>query len=262
MAVFLGLQFSAYQYLTAVQILCLQPFLILGCGLMGAINHNHMHQRIFYSHRLNTLMNFALSWTMGASATQILVTHILVHHRHYKNENDWTRYEIAQGVGFQRVLSYIKNATTNISRERRLFLGDPKNKKWKQLILRERYFLWILAVVFLALAPLHFLLAYLLPWVGGLMVVLVVNFLQHDQLDLQSEHHSRNFLNSVENWLTFNTFYHTIHHESPKLHWTQLPATHFKRDILAEASIVGFLFKEYSLSAWCRRLVANFRNQA
>ena len=60
--------------------------------------------------------------------------------------------------------------------------------------------------------------------------ITTVNFLQHDGCD--NDHpvnHSRNFMGKVFNWFTLNNGFHGIHHETPGLHWSLLPAEHQKR---------------------------------
>lgn len=56
---------------------------------------------------------------------------------------------------------------------------------------------------------------------------LVVNFLQHDGCDSESEiNHSRNFTSKIGNWFFFNNGFHTVHHLHPECHWSQLPKLH------------------------------------
>ena len=71
------------------------------------------------------------------------------------------------------------------------------------------------------------LLFALFPWGVAMAALVSVNLLQHDGCDVDSElGHSRNFVSSFENWLFFNNGFHTMHHLSPGLHWSQLGEQH------------------------------------
>jgi hypothetical protein len=52
---------------------------------------------------------------------------------------------------------------------------------------------------------------------------------QHVEADAESEwNHSRNFVSPVLNALLFNNGYHTVHHLTPGVHWSQTPELHAK----------------------------------
>jgi len=221
------------------------PLLALGCAIVGAINHNHMHHRMFVSKSLNELWNFVLSWGMGSSAAQMTVTHILIHHRFFRDSRDWTRYELAKGRGVQRVFSYLKNTVSEIRRHRKVFFQQTRNEGWLKQARREKMVLWIISLCLLAYSPLGFLFCYFLPWIGGLLIVLVVNLTQHDELDLKSDQHSRDFVGPLGNWFAFNSFFHTVHHEKPALHWSLLPLEHRKRALGGRKSFWSYIFTHY-----------------
>jgi beta-carotene hydroxylase len=94
----------------------------------------------------------------------------------------------------------------------------------------------------------------------GLWGMIFFNYIQHVHCDPWSAHnHSRNFVSPIANWLVFNSGFHTVHHEHPGAHWSQLPAL-FKRiakDIhpdLRQSSLFGFCLRAYLLGPFCARL--------
>ncbi|HEY5928533.1 MAG TPA: fatty acid desaturase, partial [Kofleriaceae bacterium] len=99
-------------------------------------------------------------------------------------------------------------------------------------------------------------LGFTLPtWIGGTVLFMGVNLLQHDECDPTSEiDHSRDFMSPVLNWFFFGGGYHTAHHLRPGAHWSELPALHarvvapHKRAELTEYSMVGFLARHYLAS--------------
>ncbi|MGZ3772820.1 MAG: fatty acid desaturase [Pseudobdellovibrionaceae bacterium] len=241
---FLLIQFLAFLFWPSILLI---PLLSLGCAVVGAVNHNHMHVPIFFEKRCNFFWDFVLSFGMGASASQITVTHILIHHRFFRRPQDWTRYSLARGEGVFRLYSYLKNSVCEIKKHRKPFMLQERNRKWRTKVQREKIFLWILGLLLLAYSPMAFLFCYLIPWILGLLIVLIVNLLQHDHLDLNSAEHSRDFIGALGNWISFNSFFHTVHHERPSLHWSLLPAEHCRRKLNGEKSFLHYLFKAYIL---------------
>jgi fatty acid desaturase len=86
--------------------------------------------------------------------------------------------------------------------------------------------------------------------------VLIFNYVQHIHADEESEfNHSRNITGPVLNFILLNNGYHTAHHISPGIHWSQLKEKHEaiagKIDPrLNERSFLWFLFRTYILGAF------------
>src|SRR5262249_10925388 len=95
---------------------------------------------------------------------------------------------------------------------------------------RERWLLYPLVALAVALRPATFL-AFTLPiWIAGGALFLAVNFLQHDGCDPESDTaHSRDFTGWLTNIIFFNAGYHTVHHLHPGRHWSRLAAEHRHR---------------------------------
>jgi len=95
--------------------------------------------------------------------------------------------------------------------------------------------------------------AFAIPAFFALWSIAYTNYVQHVDCDPYSRHnHSRNFLSPLNNFLTFNNGFHTVHHEIPGAHWSDCPALHAKicHEIdgrLIERSILHYSIKAYLL---------------
>jgi fatty acid desaturase len=89
--------------------------------------------------------------------------------------------------------------------------------------------------------------------------VLIFNYVQHVHADEESEwNHSRNFTGKFMNFFLLNNGYHTVHHESPGLHWSETPAEHekIKDNIdqrLEEKSFWWMIIRVYILGLFSER---------
>jgi beta-carotene hydroxylase len=76
-----------------------------------------------------------------------------------------------------------------------------------------------------------------IPHQVSLFSVLIFNYVQHVHADEDSEYnHTRNFVGFI-NVLLFNNGYHTIHHQSPGLHWSTTPAAQKKIERFVDPSL-------------------------
>jgi len=98
--------------------------------------------------------------------------------------------------------------------------------------------------------------------------MMFTNYLQHVECDPSSpDNHSRNFVNRFFNWLTFDNGYHTVHHETPGLHWSLLARAHQLRvDRIAphlnQDSIASYCFHEFVSAPLARRFRRERANSA
>jgi len=98
-----------------------------------------------------------------------------------------------------------------------------------------------------------------IPQQFALFSILVINYLQHVHADESSEYdHSRNFVGSWLNFYLFNNGYHTVHHESPGTHWSELPRKHAEiadqiDDRLNVENFWWFMFRTYVLGIFSER---------
>jgi beta-carotene hydroxylase len=88
--------------------------------------------------------------------------------------------------------------------------------------------------------------------------VLIFNYVQHVHADEESAYnHARNFVGLI-NLALFNNGYHTIHHESPGIHWSETPAAQKKIQNLIDPSLNERSFWWYILRVY---LLAPFHSR-
>jgi hypothetical protein len=102
----------------------------------------------------------------------------------------------------------------------------------------SQYVVWILWIGgALYLDARKALLYVITPMLVSTQFVLIINYIQHVHTDEESQYnHSRNFTGLYNRFL-LNNGYHTVHHEKPGLHWSQLPAEHEKIKHLIDPSL-------------------------
>ncbi|MEZ4297976.1 MAG: fatty acid desaturase [Polyangiaceae bacterium] len=237
---------------------CRNPLFFCAACYFSFLNtvviHNHLHQGIFRSRRLNMVWRAILSFGALYPASANIPSHNLVHH-HFDDDGqpDWAAPE---HVGFKwnllNLLHFPNVAGPNT------FAGV---QRWAKLAGRgdfRRQYLFENAFAFGvtgALLVLDFwtaLFFIVLPQLYGARCILRINLIQHDGCDTSSEwNHSRNFVGRAFNWIMCNNGYHTIHHNRAGLHWSSLDAAHAREVVprldptLDERSMVGYLVRTY-----------------
>ena len=222
------------------------------CFIVSVINHNHVHQSIFYSPKLNQVLSVLLTIAKGNTSSGVIVPHNLNHHVYNNGQKDWARSSLAgDGHGIIRIFRYIFKASVSMARGRscvqapQLRIDDQKQLKI------ERLCLLVFIILIMVIDTYKSLLFVVLPWGIGTLVLISTNLMQHDGCDIGSEYnHSRNFLNRAGNWFLFNNGFHTVHHMSPGMHWSKLPEKHFEIENridegLIQDSIPAFFIKQY-----------------
>ncbi len=224
----------------------------------GIIAHNHNHVPVFTNRRLNNGLGHLLSIFYGYPTFAWVPTHNQNHHRHVNKEGDATitwrfsdRHNLFVATTYFFVSSYYQTAPI------REFVSRAKltNRPLYRRILFQ-YSFWIItwvALLGLAIALNGFrpglrlwILAVGLPSLFTLWAIMLFNYEQHVHTDPWSPHnHSRNFTSKVLNWLLFNNGYHTVHHEHPGMHWSQLPAAHRKIAHLIDPALIHRSFWEH-----------------
>lgn len=232
------------------------------CGILSfsswAIIHNHIHVRTFRIAWLNQLGSMLLGLTVGHPPSGLIITHSMNHHVHLGGAADWSQPGNAgRGWGVLRLARYVVVTPLRMARGRAAST-EPLPARLRQQIARERWLIYPLAATALVIQPATFLSITLPIWVLGMAIFLAINLLQHDACDPGSETaHSRDFTGRFVNFVFFNGGYHTVHHDRPGLHWSQLPGEHRRRlsgraavrPDLESRSLLGYLAREYLL-AW------------
>lgn len=230
---------------------------VLVCGVLAfsswAIVHNHIHVRTFRTDWLDALFAMLLALAVGHPPTGLVLTHNMNHHVHVGGDGDWSRpANGGTGWGLWRLVRYALVTPIAMARGRAAPGAPRLPPTLRRRLSRERWFLYSLMVLAIALAPATFLSFTLPIWIAGSLIFLGINLLQHDACEPESDAaHSRDFTGRVVNFLFFNGGYHTAHHDRPGLHWSRLPAEHARlfanraRPDLEAPSLLGYVVREY-----------------
>lgn len=211
------------------------PFLLaLACWLsltVAVISHNHNHLGIWKSRAANLLTSYVISLYYGYPAVAWVPTHNQVHHKLNNKEGDSSR----SPKWFRRnhlvaLLVYPTLTGMEQSKEIWAYLVSLAKKKNKTAFWEAASQFIVFFGVMAALLVLDWkkaLLYFVLPQQFALFMIQVFNYVQHVEADAESQwNHSRNFVSPMLNALLFNNGYHTVHHQSPGVHWTKTPELH------------------------------------
>jgi fatty acid desaturase len=222
--------------------------------LNAVVIHNHLHQGIFKSKRLNAIFRGALSFGALYPASANVPSHNLVHH-HFDDDGqpDWAapdhvsfKWNLLNLVHFPNVAG--PNTFAGVQRWAAIAgRGDFRRQYQKELV----FAFGLTGVLFLVdfWTTLFFIV---IPQLYGARCILRINLIQHDRCDTTTEwNHSRNFVGRAFNWIMCNNGYHTIHHNRAGLHWSVLHEAHAKEVVpridpsLDEPSMLGYLARTY-----------------
>ena len=237
----------------------------------GVLSHNHNHCPTFKGRTMNGLYSAWLSVFYGYPTFAWIPTHNLNHHRFLNREGDATitwRYSrrntwlVASTYFF--VSAYWQNAVVDTFTQK---ARATRPGLYRQIVAQK-------VTVVLAHASLFALAVGRLGWRAGatayacgfgasaamgLWGMIFFNYIQHVHCDPWSAHnHSRNFVSPLANWLVFNSGLHTVHHEHPGAHWSELPAldARIANEIhpeLRQPSVLRFCLRAYLLGAFSAR---------
>jgi fatty acid desaturase len=212
--------------LAAVQPL-LYAWLLFMAVAVAVIAHNHNHVPIWRSRGLNILTDYWLTLFYGFPAFVWIPTHNKNHHLLNNKMGDYTRtYRLSEKNNLLTLLSYPSVSS--------YFQQEPVVRHLKTLWASNRTKFYLAISQYLVLG-LYYALALLLNWKKALLFIVIphqvalfsiltFNYVQHVHMDEESEfNHSRNFVGFI-NVVLFNNGFHTVHHNSPGLHWSQTPA--------------------------------------
>ncbi len=230
---------------------------VVACGfafLTMLVAHNHLHQGIFRSQRLNNAFRLVLSFCALYPISTNVPAHNLVHHRFEDDgQLDWAdptwvdfKWNLLNLLHFPNAIGTIGLAGT------KRYLDSRAGRAMRRQYLYEQIFSLGVSGLLVLWDPFAGLFFLVLPQLFGARAILRLNLLQHDGCDLRSRYnHSRNFVGRFANWLMCNNGLHTIHHNRAGLHWSELPRNH-ARDIepnmdpaLNEPSLLWYLVRTY-----------------
>jgi fatty acid desaturase len=226
--------------------------------LNTVVIHNHLHQGIFHSRRLNLLFRCVLSFGALYPASANIASHNLVHH-HFDDDGqpDWAapeqvnfRWNLLNLIHFPNVAG-----PSTFAGVQRWLATVGRGEIVRQYALESAISLGLTLALLLHdfWTTLFFLV---LPQLYGARGILRINLIQHDGCDTTSDwNHSRNFVGRAFNWIMCNNGYHTIHHNRAGLHWSSLHEAHAREVVpridpaLDEPSMLGYLLRTYLLHA-------------
>jgi beta-carotene hydroxylase len=222
--------------------------------LNAVVIHNHLHQGIFESRRLNMLFRTVLSFGALYPASANIPSHNLVHH-HFDDEGqpDWAapenvdfKWNLLNLIHFPNVAG--PNTFAGVSR----WKAVANRTEFGRQYLYENVFAFGLTLVLFVHDFWTTLFFVAIPQLYGARCILRINLIQHDACDISSDwNHSRNFVGRAFNWIMCNNGYHTIHHNRAGMHWTELADAHAREVVpridptLDEPSMIRYLLRTY-----------------
>jgi fatty acid desaturase len=222
--------------------------------LNSVVIHNHLHQGIFESRRLNMIFRAVLSFGALYPASANIPSHNLVHH-HFDDDGqpDWAapenvdfKWNLLNLVHFPNVAG--PNTFAGVSHWKALW----NRGEFRHQYLFETVFAFGLAGLLFVHDFWTTLFFVAIPQLYGARCILRINLIQHDGCDVASDwNHSRNFVGRAFNWVMCNNGYHTIHHNRAGLHWSELADAHGREVVpridptLDEPSMIGYLLRTY-----------------
>jgi fatty acid desaturase len=251
--VYLGLLFAMYFAPPCRNI----AFLAAACYfsfLNTVVIHNHLHQGIFKSRRLNMIWRCVLSFGSLYPASANIPSHNLVHH-HFDDggQPDWAapehvrfRWNLLNLVHFPNVAG--PNTFDGVQR----WKAVSGRREFSRQFQLENVFAFGATIALFAFDFWTTLFFIVVPQLYGARSILRINLIQHDGCDTKSDwNHSRNFVGQAFNWIMCNGGYHTIHHNRAGLHWSVLDEAHRCEVLpridpsLNEPSMVKYLLRTY-----------------
>lgn len=217
-------------------------------------NHMHRHHPISFNLKINSFINYLITFLINAPSSRLHAVHAFNHHLKFNSPDDLSHFQNAGSEkGLFRCLKYLWVTSIRIGKNRASIQIPEELKKSLQ---KENILLLVWFFILISLFPTTFLLLIIPSTIISLSLLLLANFINHDFCELDSEiNHSRDFLNPLENWLFLNNGYHKAHHLFPSVHWTEIPDlhkqhvsnnSHSERVIkFEEDSFFSYLFSEY-----------------
>jgi fatty acid desaturase len=260
---FMGLAMGLLAYNWSLEAFEWAPF-VISCLLpmpVYVMTHNHNHLPMWKSPLMNKLQNYWLTLFYGFPAFAWIPTHNYNHHRFNNRAGDDTiTYRMSEKNNLLTLFTYPTISSGSQMAANYHFIRQQLRDNRKQGL----HYLSQLAILIAYLAAALWLdwqktlLYIVIPHQIGLNSVLLINYVQHVHADEMSPYnHSRNFVGVLSNWFMMNNGYHTVHHENPKVHWSELKAEHGKVahliDSRLQVNIFAYFFNTYILGMFFGR---------
>jgi beta-carotene hydroxylase len=231
----------------------------------GVIAHNHNHCPTFVRRTPNALLAVWISLFYGYPVFAWVPTHNQNHHKFVNRPGDasitWraTRrngLRAAAGYFFVAAAAQAPLTAAFLERARRSDRRAYRGYRLQQVFVFGGHAAALVAAIALHGAgrgALVYASALGIPAAGALWGLMFTNYVQHVDCDPYSRWgHSRDFTSRWMNLLVFDNGLHSVHHDRPGLHWSELRAAHARVAHLLdprtqERSIAGYAFKVYVL---------------
>jgi fatty acid desaturase len=244
------------------------PFALYVGLCAGALSHNQNHCPAFRDRRHNGLFAAWLSIFYGFPTFVWIPTHNQNHHRYVNGPGDATitwRHTKKNTWLVAVTYFFVSAPRQKPLIERFVAHAKARDPRMHRAIVVQQWTLGLAHAGLLALASglrgwgpgaATYLCSFGACAIMGPWGSIFVNYIQHVHCDPWSAHdHSRNFVSRSTNYFLFNNGYHTAHHETPGLHWSELPQAHARiahliDPALNERSITGYCLRAYVLGAF------------
>jgi beta-carotene hydroxylase len=241
------------------------PFVVVyGLQLLMAVVvsvmvHNHQHLPMWKHKWLNIFTDNWLTAFYGFPIFAWIPTHNSNHHVHVNKEPDYTRtYQLTEKNNLLTLLSYPSLSGMKqqgpVFKYLREIKGQNRRKYWFHILQFVTLIGFIIVALLLDWRKAIFYV--IIPQQVSTFSVLIFNYVQHIHADEESEfNHSRNITGWLLNFILLNNGYHTAHHISPGIHWSQLKEKHKSIEHridprLLEKSFFWYLFRTYILGTF------------
>jgi fatty acid desaturase len=231
----------------------------------GVVAHNHNHSPTFTDRRLNALMSAWISVFYGHPTFVWIPTHNDNHHRFRNRPGDASiTWRATRKNGLFAAATYFFVAARAQAPLTAALLARVRARRPRAYAAYVAQYFVVYgghaAALALAIA-MHgvgrgaavYASALGIPAAWALWGLMLTNYVQHVDCDPWSRWaHSRDFVSGFMNFFVFDNGFHTVHHERPGLHWSELRAAHARiahllDPRLQEQTILRYCFKVYVL---------------
>lgn len=203
---------------------------------LNYVLHNHIHVPFTTSRRFNRIIDWALGFCTGMTASNWRLTHVHGHHVEHLWQVLPSREHLFRYMEFERHYTFL-NCTIHSLRSAGPQWFYPLRDGWEKGIrgrgFRKAYYSYMfweivgiysivaaLAVINLKVTFWFFLFPYALVYFFSRYV----DYITHVSVNPGQRYgYSTVCLSPWYNRGFWNFGYHIVHHEQPKLHWTELP---------------------------------------
>jgi fatty acid desaturase len=242
----------------------LAVWLAISSWVCALIAHNALHCPVFKSRPASDAFQIALTCAYGFPVSEYLPGHNLSHHRHLQTRADLMRTAKAPflRVNALNLFFFFPRVALDVFRQNRAYVAAMATRApaWRRQLFREAAACWGIKALLLVIDWRRAIAFVVLPHLFAVYGITTINLFQHDGCDEKDPlNHSRNFVGKLLNWLTFNNGFHSVHHDTPTLHWSLLPEEHAKRYAgrlsanLEQRSLFVYLVRTYLFTGRRRR---------